>query len=212
MTSIEEYLNTREIPNLIDNITSAGHRAVDIVTNMLQFSRNADPKLELYALNELTKQALQIAKTETTFSDLQSETGLNIIESYEPDLPSVPCIHSEIEQVIINLLKNAAQVLSEYGCKNGTPEINLSVSQIDNNAVISVKDNGIGMDTETKKRVFEPFFTTKEVGKGTGLGLSVSYFIISSHHHGVLEVQSEPGKGACFAIKLPIRTINKTTN
>ncbi|GAA3931443.1 ATP-binding protein [Litoribacillus peritrichatus] len=207
MTTIEEYLKAREIPSLIENITHAGHRAVDIVTNMLQFSRNAAPELEQCDLNELTRQALQIARTETTFHELQAESGLIISELYDPELPTIPCIPSEIEQVIINLLKNAAQALSEYGCPSGTPEIKLNVQQQETYAVIEVIDNGIGMDDDTRRRVFEPFFTTKDVGKGTGLGLSVSYFIISSHHHGILDVQSEPGKGAHFSIRLPIRPL-----
>ncbi|GLQ29703.1 HAMP domain-containing sensor histidine kinase [Litoribrevibacter albus] len=207
MYDIEQYLKSRDIPDLIDNITRAGHRAVDIVTNMLQFSRNADPKLEICDITELTKQALEIAKTETTFNELQQKHGLTIREHYREAIPGVPCIQSEIEQVIINLLKNAAQVLNEHGAPTGTPEIHLSVKQQDNYAVIEVRDNGIGMDDRTRRKVFDPFFTTKEIGKGTGLGLSVSYFIISSHHHGLLDVSSEPGKGACFTIKLPFRSL-----
>ena len=69
---------------------------------------------------------------------------------------------------------------------------------------IEVEDNGAGMTEETRKRVFEPFYTTKPVGEGTGLGLSVSYTIITNNHNGSLEVQSEPGEGACFIVKLPM--------
>lgn len=207
MQDIEQYLKSREVPELIDNITRAGHRAVDIVTNMLQFSRNADPTLELCNIIELTKQALEIARTETTFNELQQHHSLTIREHYTDGIPAVPCIQSEIEQVIINLLKNAAQVLSEHGSPSGTPEILLTVKQQDNYAVIQVQDNGIGMDDKTRRKVFDPFFTTKDIGTGTGLGLSVSYFIISSHHHGLLDVTSEPHKGACFTIKLPFRSL-----
>jgi PAS domain S-box-containing protein len=207
MQNIEQYLKAREIPDLIENITRAGHRAVDIVTNMLQFSRNADPKLELCDIKELTKQALEIARTESTFNELLQRHGLVIREHFSEAIPAVPCIQSEIEQVIINLLKNAAQILNEHGSPTGVPEIKITVKQQDNYAVIEVRDNGIGMDDRTRRKVFDPFFTTKEIGKGTGLGLSVSYFIISSHHHGLLDVASEPGKGACFTIKLPFRSL-----
>jgi signal transduction histidine kinase/HAMP domain-containing protein len=208
MAQIEGYLNSREIPALIENINRAGHRAVDIVTNMLQFSRNADPKLEPYNLNELTKQAIQIAKTERNLNQLCSEYDLVLLERYDPALGAVPCIQSEIEQVIINLLKNAAQsLIDKIKQQDITPQIHVLVSKIDNMAVIEVRDNGLGMDERTRKRVFEPFFTTKETGKGTGLGLSVSYFIISSHHHGVMDVQSEPGVGTSFFIRLPIRAL-----
>lgn len=69
---------------------------------------------------------------------------------------------------------------------------------------IEVADNGIGMDEPTRKRIFEPFFTTKDVGVGTGLGLSVSFFIITTHHHGRLQVESTVGRGARFILSLPL--------
>ena len=70
---------------------------------------------------------------------------------------------------------------------------------------IEIQDNGTGMDEKTRKRVFEPFYTTRGVGKGTGLGLSVSYFIIKKNHNGEMAVQSVPGEGTTFIIKLPIK-------
>nr|NJM02091.1 hypothetical protein [Desulfobacula sp.] len=69
---------------------------------------------------------------------------------------------------------------------------------------MEIEDNGPGMDNDIQKRIFEPFFTTKEVGVGTGLGLSVSYFIISENHAGILSVDSAPGRGTVFTIKLPL--------
>ena len=69
---------------------------------------------------------------------------------------------------------------------------------------IEIKDNGPGMDEETRSKIFDPFFTTKPIGIGTGLGLSVSYFIITQNHQGKIEVISEPGKGATFIIRLPV--------
>ena len=68
---------------------------------------------------------------------------------------------------------------------------------------VQIKDNGPGMEADTRKRVFEPFFTTKNVGDGTGLGLAVSYFIITENHKGLIEVTSKPGEGTSFLIKLP---------
>jgi signal transduction histidine kinase len=70
---------------------------------------------------------------------------------------------------------------------------------------VEIEDNGPGMTEEVRKRVFEPFFTTKSVGIGTGLGLSVSYFIITENHRGTMAVESAPGQGACFIIRIPVR-------
>ena len=108
----------------------------------------------------------------------------------------------EFEQVIINILKNAAQAMAESGTQE--PIINLKAYCEDAMAVIKVSDNGPGMNENTHKRIFEPFFTTKEVGVGTGLGLSVSYTIITQNHKGLFTADSTLGEGACFTIKLPL--------
>ncbi len=88
--------------------------------------------------------------------------------------------------------------------KSSVPKFTLSVIPEKDIARIEIEDNGPGMDEETRKRAFEPFFTTKAVGVGTGLGLSVSYFIITENHEGTLAVESAPGDGAKFIIKLPL--------
>jgi signal transduction histidine kinase len=113
-----------------------------------------------------------------------------------------------IQQVILNLLRNAAEAMQENAVKGKEPRISLRVAhEQDTSTVrIEVEDNGPGLDEATRRRVFEPFFTTKPTGEGTGLGLSVSYFIITEHHHGQMRVESVPGKGAKFIIKLPVRS------
>ncbi|MFO1420366.1 MAG: ATP-binding protein, partial [Candidatus Competibacteraceae bacterium] len=113
------------------------------------------------------------------------------------------CDKTEIEQVILNLLKNAAQAMAEDGTPS--PTITLRVRYETDYVLIEVIDNGPGMDEKTLKRIFEPFFTTKEVGSGTGLGLSVSYFIVTEQHNGRLSAMSKPGQGARFSIRLPSR-------
>jgi signal transduction histidine kinase len=113
-------------------------------------------------------------------------------------------VATEIEQVVLNLLRNAAQAMAERENDSTGAHIDLRLYRQSGMAVIEVEDNGPGMDSEKLKRVFEPFFTTKEVGSGTGLGLSVSYFIITNNHGGTMEASSEPGMGACFTIRLPM--------
>jgi signal transduction histidine kinase len=114
---------------------------------------------------------------------------------------------TELEQVLLNLLKNAAQAIRErFDTLNDIDEGIIQIRQYieGSRCVIEVSDNGIGMDEPTRKRIFEPFFTTKDVGVGTGLGLSVSFFIITTHHHGRLQVESTVGKGARFILSLPL--------
>ncbi|MCX5880754.1 MAG: ATP-binding protein, partial [Deltaproteobacteria bacterium] len=130
--------------------------------------------------------------------------SIDIVREYTHDLPLVFCTPSEIEQVILNLLRNAAQAMTGLEPAKKPPRITLRLFREGNTACIEVIDNGPGMDERTRKRVFEPFFTTKDVGIGTGLGLSVSYFIVTSNHGGTLSVVSSPEDGTRFIIQLPI--------
>jgi signal transduction histidine kinase len=109
----------------------------------------------------------------------------------------------EIEQVILNLLKNAAQAMIANP-PDTKPRITLRLCREARYAVLEVEDNGPGMPEDIRRRVFEPFFTTKEPAVGTGLGLSVSYMIVTQNHKGLMEVQSTPGRGTVFKVRLPI--------
>ncbi len=113
-------------------------------------------------------------------------------------------MHMEISQVILNVLRNAAQALTKQDAPATHRKIIVPLRQDGDMACIDVEDNGPGMDEATRKRVLEPFFTTKEVGVGTGLGLSVSYFIVTNNHKGTMTVTSSPGKGATFCFRLPL--------
>ncbi|MBT4639455.1 MAG: PAS domain-containing sensor histidine kinase, partial [Deltaproteobacteria bacterium] len=109
----------------------------------------------------------------------------------------------EIEQVVLNVLNNAAWAMANEK-RDAPPQIMVRICSEKSLVKIEIEDNGPGMDAETRRRVFEPFFTTKPVGEGTGLGLSVSYMIITNNHKGTMEVQSEKGKGSRFIIRLPL--------
>ena len=114
------------------------------------------------------------------------------------------CESSKIQQVILNLLKNASQAM---GRQDGlrSPQIILRTVSEGDRVRIEVENNGPFMDENIRKRLFEPFFTTKEVGEGSGLGLFISYFIISEHHNGTMAVESAPGQGVKFIIRIPIQ-------
>lgn len=181
---------------------SAGERTTKIVSNILQFSRKSSSERKPTALPEVIERAVELAANDHDLKKKYDFRNITIVRDFAPDLPRVPVNATEFEQVIINLLKNAAQAMAESRLTR--PEIHITASSEAGWVVIKVSDNGPGMEEGTRKRVFEPFFTTKEVGVGTGLGLSVSYTLITQNHKGVFTVDSAPGEGALFTIKLPV--------
>lgn len=211
LKDINTYLENRRINKFLLNIRKAGERAADIVTNMLQFSRQTDRILVYENMGTVVNQAIDIVSNEQFLTLGETEQPLTITRDIEPSSGTVACMRQEVEQVLINLIKNGAQAIDKRlsnALNPFKPSINVKVSYDDSFCHIQVADNGTGMEEDIRKRVFEPFFTTKEVGVGTGLGLSVSYFIITSHHQGQMEVESTPGEGTRFTIQLPLALNN----
>ena len=142
-------------------------------------------------------------------SDLKKKFDFRRIDVHIdlPDsLPPVQMIRSEIEQVLLNLLKNAAQAMGDkFGDERADekPRIDIRVHLLNEFIEIEITDNGPGFSEEAKRRAFEPFFTTKAPGIGTGLGLWIAYMIITDKHHGQMLLESTPGHGASFVLRLP---------
>lgn len=189
----------------VDHIVTSSQKAANLTKSLLAFSRKQimDPKpLELnQTISRMGKFLSRLIP-----EDVELKTNL-----YTKDL-IVMADTGQIDQVIMNLVTNARDSLSG----SGIIEISASKFTIDSEfkethgygdpgeyALISLVDNGAGMDEEVVKKIFEPFFTTKEVGKGTGLGLSIVYGIIKQHG-GYVEVKSKPGRGTMFNIYLPL--------
>jgi len=203
MDALEEYLKAREIPELLHGVQTAGERAARIVLNMLKFARRSHRQHKPHDLSEILDAAVELAESDYDLMKQYDFRRIRIEKRYDPDLPQVPCSAQEIEQVLLNILKNAAQAMAGASGHAGDPGIGITTRAQDGFAVIELRDCGPGMDEQVKKKIFEPFFTTKALGEGTGLGLSVSYFIIAQNHGGTIEVESEPGKGTAFIIRLP---------
>jgi len=201
---VNRYLESREIPQLLDGIQQAGARAAKIVTHMLSFSRRSTRQMAPCDLPALIDQAVEIAGNDFDLAIGFDFKGQAIIRQFDPNLGPVPGTANELEQVLLNLLKNAAQAIHQRQDDSEPGRIILRTRLNPPWAEIQVEDNGIGMSENVRKRTFEPFFTTKEIGQGTGLGLSVSYFIITNNHKGQMEVQSAPGQGTCFTLRLPL--------
>jgi len=202
LEAIIRYCEERKILKYIDGIHEAGARASKIVANMLNFSRRSESTLSYADLNSLIDATIDLASNDYDLKKKYDFRHITIERDYAADLPRIPVAVTEIEQVVLNLLKNAAQAMAgkEVAAQRITVKTRLDPGFVR----IELKDNGSGMDAATRKRVFEPFFTTKKLGEGTGLGLSVSYFIITNNHKGAMSVESSPSKGSHFYIRLPI--------
>lgn len=205
MEDIHRYLYERNILSFIDNIKIAGERASQIVNNMLNFARSSPVTFVETDLLELIEHSIELAVNSFKQST-QSQINFPVIIRELPEkLALVECAPIEIQQVLINLLRNAVQSFdSDEFDKRRKAEIRLRAQQTDNALVVQVVDNGPGISADVRKHIFDPFFTTKPVGDGTGLGLSVCYFIVSEHHNGEIIVESEPGVGTCFSLTLPL--------
>jgi two-component system NtrC family sensor kinase len=161
-----------------------------IVQDLRDFSRIGETDWQLADLHAGIDSTLNVVRNEIKYK-------AEVIREYGP-LPMVECIPSQLNQVFMNLLVNAAQAISDRGA------ITIRTACDGDRVSIAVTDTGSGMAPETRSRIFDPFFTTKPVGAGTGLGLSVSYGIVEKHG-GCIEVDSVPGAGSTFTVRLPVQ-------
>ncbi|MFB0564369.1 MAG: cache domain-containing protein [Candidatus Aminicenantaceae bacterium] len=169
-------------------------RCKDIVKGLLEFARPKEPEMILADINEIVEKSLSIMERQALFQNIR------IKKSYSPSIPRIVADSSQLQQVFINIILNAAEAM------DGSGILTLKTSLDGDGEYINIdfSDTGHGIKEENKKRLFEPFFSTKEVGKGTGLGLAISYSIIQKHH-GTIKVQSQVGKGSTFTVKLPLK-------
>ncbi|GFK93770.1 Sporulation kinase E [Fundidesulfovibrio magnetotacticus] len=204
LEALERYLQARQAPMLLEALRTSGERAARIVRNMLKFARRGQPRHEPQHLAQILDSALELAQNDYNMKKNFDFRRIRITRDYDPALPPVPCSPQEVEQVVLNILQNAAQAMCGQKDDRPEPALHIATRQENGMAVLTIRDNGPGMDEAVRRRVFEPFFTTKPLGEGTGLGLSVSYFIIAQNHRGSLEVESAPGQGSIFVLKLPL--------
>ncbi|MCP5046950.1 MAG: PAS domain S-box protein [bacterium] len=221
LEAIHAFMEARGIPRMLEAINKSGRRAAEIVDNMLSFARKSDAVASTYDVARLLDKTLELALTDYDLKKQYDFKKIRIVKEYEENLPSIPCEGSQIQQVLLNILRNGAQAMNEHPAERAdrveesqTQRFILRLSkEIETDMLrIEIEDNGPGMNEATRKRTFEPFFTTKPPGIGTGLGLSVSYFIITQNHAGAMSVESEPGQGATFIIRLPLDPTRKSVS
>lgn len=204
LDDIDRYTELRGIKEMFGAINLSAKRAATLVMNMLSFSRKSDSIFSSEDLAMLMDQTLDLVSNDYDLKKKFDFRKIKIIKEYDATMVLVPCERTNIQQVFLNIIKNGAHALADVDTFDEGPQLQVQISAENDMAKIAIRDNGPGMDLETKKRIFEPFFTTKPVGVGTGLGLSISYFIVHEQHLGTLEVFSEPGKGSEFIIRLPL--------
>jgi PAS domain S-box-containing protein len=204
LSKVVEYLQQQRVDQALAAIKEAGERAATIVADMLSFARPNRGEMESINVIDALKASIRLAAKDYNQKRQLDFRNIQIKEHYADGLPSISAQKNQLNQVVLNLLINAAQALALTADKR-KPVIEISARQVGAFIRIDIRDNGPGMDEATRKRVFEPFFTTKEEGKGTGLGLSVSYFIITEQMKGQMMVESELGVGSCFTLLLPVQ-------
>ncbi len=204
MEAIRQFMDERKIFNQLTNINTAGKRAAKIVDNMLSFAKKGVKK-QPHSIASLLTKTIELAASDYNLKKQYDFQQIKIINEFNLGVPDVNCEENKIMQVFFNIITNATQAIYENNTPVQTPIFILRLSKVANMAQIEIEDNGPGMEEETRKRIFEPFFTTKDINKGTGLGLSLAYFIIVKDHKGEMEVESSPGNGAKFIIRLPFK-------
>lgn len=179
-----------DLPKLITSCEDGARRTRDIVLGLRNFSRLEEAQIKQVDLHEGLENTLQLLTGEL-------KNRIKVVKHFEK-IPKVQCYPSQLNQVFMNVLSNAAQAIDVEG------EIHISTRKLPNDRVeISIRDTGKGMNKATVEKMFDPFFTTKSLGSGTGLGLSISYGVVQKHGGDIL-VTSEVGKGTEFKIILPV--------
>ena len=195
-----EFVRT-EVPEALDRVVDGLQRVAAIVGAMKEFSHPGDTKKSSVDLNRAIENTLTIARSEykhvaTVSTDLR-------------DIPPVVCSIQEINQVLLNLVINAAHAI-ESATKNNRREgcITVGTKRTENAVAISVSDNGVGIPESIRDRIFDPFFTTKEVGEGTGQGLAIAWSVVVDKHGGKILVNANEPCGTTFTILLPLQQDN----
>jgi signal transduction histidine kinase len=179
----------RYLDPMLQGIREGAERTRKIVGDLRVFARTGDNAWQRIDLHEDIESSL-------TLLNHVLKDRVSVQRRYG-DLPPVECIRSQIDQVFLNVLANAAQAIP------GPGTITVETTREGEIAVVAISDTGPGIPADVLGRIFDPFFTTKPVGEGTGLGLSISYEIVKKHG-GEIRASSTPGQGATFTIRIPI--------
>ena len=187
----------KEVPTAIAESIEGAQRIANIVRAMKEFSHpDSVDKVET-DLNKSIASTVTVARNEWKYT-------ASLVTDFDESLPRVVCYPGDINQVVLNLIVNAAHAIKEKLRENEKGQIVVRTRRRGEYAEIAISDTGMGVAEEIRGRIFEPFFTTKEVGKGTGQGLSFAHGVVVKKHHGKIWFETETGEGTTFFIQLPV--------
>lgn len=206
LADIEDTVDEVDLPFLVDEIPVAIEQSLQgidhvsgIVRAMKEFSHPGVEEKTAIDINRAIESTITVARNEWKYvADVETD--------FEAGLPPVPCLASEFNQVILNMIINATHAIADVvgDGHNGHGTITLSTRRDHNWVEVRIKDTGTGIPEAVRSKIFDPFFTTKEVGKGTGQGLSISHAVIVDKHNGTIAFETEMGRGTTFIIRLPL--------
>ncbi len=194
-----EFLE-EEIPKSLSQSRDGIRRITEIVQAMKNFAHPGSATRVPIDLNAVIESTVTVARSEWKYA---AHLELDL----DGELPLVPCIEGELNQVVLNLVVNAAQALSERQCGDDTAKGNIGIRTRREGTdwvAIEVEDDGPGIPDPIKENMFEPFFTTKPVGKGTGQGLAIAQAVVVGKHSGTIDVEDRNGGGTRFRVRLPL--------
>ena len=195
---LEYILN--DAPNAVAQGLEGVKRVVHIVRAMKDFSHVNRSELSITDINHVLESTLTVARNEYKYvADVETDFG---------ELPQIECYVSDLNQVFLNLLVNAAHAIADTG-KRGT--ITIKTRARGDDVEVRITDTGTGIPEEIRDKIFDPFFTTKEVGQGTGQGLNIAHQIVVGKHGGTLSLETEVGKGTTFCLRIPIQAVAPAT-
>ena len=194
-----EYL-IEELPNALQQSLDGVARIAKIVQSMKDFAHPGSREKQSADINRAIESTVTVARNEWKYvADVET--------SFDNSLPLVPCFLGEFNQVVLNMVINAAHAISDVvgDGSESKGKITITTKKVNDEwAEVRIGDTGNGIPADIRGKVFDPFFTTKAVGKGTGQGLAISHTVVVDKHHGQLNFETEPGHGTTFIIRLPL--------
>jgi len=191
-----------EIPRAIEQALDGTNRVSTLVKAMKEFSHPGQEGKTPANLNNGIQSTIIVARNEWKYV-------AELVTELQPDLPMVPCLISELNQVVLNLIVNAAHAIGDNTVEGELGRITIRTRQVGDDAEIQVEDTGAGIPDHVRDRIFDPFFTTKEVGRGSGQGLAIAHSVVVDKHQGTIRFETEVGKGTVFIISLPMHPLGQ---